>query len=320
MYNIGIIKFGTVINENNFKNEGSNNEIINFIDIMSKKHNVFIVSSLAKNSRFKKYNGEKLDIIFAYNGIWSITNTSKFGGKALNCFERHTYPSIEFINNCDIPWVFFNSDIRYKLSTPKELKRMPDYHIGLYEDGNMKYEHFDKIHCYNYKTNYCNYEKNIEIGIIMNDTHKLRTSALKTFITWCDNFNWNIKGKFKESIKYNTGFLLENEVFDFLKNVKYTILIASEPNSTTQKLWECIANNVVCFLYGYDMQCNNININSFLRVKDEIDFEEKVNLLNNDNKLKNKILEHQRSQLKDSYIDGSFILNHYTKLIEKIIC
>lgn len=319
MYNIGIIKFGAVINENSFKNEGSNNEIINFIDIMSKEHNVFIVSSLTKNSRFNKYNGEKLDIIFAYNGIWSTTNTTKFGGKTLNCFELYTYPSIEFINECQTPWVFFNSDVRYKLSTPKELKRMPNYHIGLYEEGNMKYEHFDKIHCYKYKRNN-GFEKNIEVGIIMNDTNRLRTDILKAFRTWCNSLSWNIKGKFKEPIKDNTGFLLENEVFDFLKNVKYTLLIASDYLSTTQKLWECIANDVICFLYRYDAQCNNINAGSFLRVKDEIEFEEKVKLLNNDDKLRNEILEHQRSQLKESYIDGSFILSHYTKLIEKIIC
>lgn len=311
MYNIGIIKFGTVINENSFKNEGSNNEIINFIDIMSKENNVFIISNLNKNSRFKKYNGEKLDIIFAYNGIWSKNNTT-----SLEMFKQNV-PYFEFLNNSTIPWVFFNSDVRYKLDTPNELKRMPNYHIGIYEEGDMKYEHFDKIHCYNYKTNYNN-AKEIEIGIIMNDTHNKRTAKLLKFIKWNDMYKWDVKGKYKKPLKENTGNMLENEIFDYLKKVKYTLLIASEPLSTTQKLWECIANDVICFLYDYDMQCHNINSSSFLRVKDEIEFEEKINLLNNDDKLRNEILEHQRSQLKESYIDGSFILNHYNGLIKNI--
>lgn len=317
--NIGIIKFGSVINENSFKNEGSNNEIINFIDIMSKEYNVFIISSLAKNSRFKKYDGEVLDIIFAYNGIWSRTNSNKFGGKTLNCFEMYTYPSIEFINNSNIPWIFFNSDVRYKLETPSELKKIPNYHIGLYSNDKMHYEHFDKIHCYNYKTHY-NYQKDIQIGIIMNDTNKKRTDKLRRFVNWNDMYKWDIKGKYKEPIKYNTGTLLENEVGDYLKQVKYTLLIASEPLSTTQKLWECISKDVVCFLYDYDNQYNNISKDSFLRVKDEIDFETKIAICEKDENLVKLTLEHQRSLLKESYINGSFILEHYNNLINKIIC
>lgn len=319
--NIGIIKFGGVINENKFKVEGGNKELTNFIDIMSKEHNVYIISKLDKKSKYKPYNGEKINIIFAYNGQWSRHNTSKFGHKTLMMFENYTYPSIEFLNkNKDIPWVFMNSDIKYKIETPTELEHLPEYHIGLYNNGNIKYEHFDKIHCYGYQKNWDNIDKE-GVGIIMNDTHNHRTKKLMSFISWCKhyNINFDVKGKYKKIFEENTGQLKEDGIFDYLKTKKYGLIIASDKQSTTQKIWEYIANDVIVFLYDYDTQYNNVSEDSFLRVIDEIDFESKIELLEKSEDKYKEVLEMQREMLKDSYISGEFILEHYNNLIEKVI-
>jgi hypothetical protein len=64
---IGLIKFGLVIYDYGKHHQGGDREIIGLYDILSKEHEVFVISALDKKSKMKKYGEEKLDIIFAFN-------------------------------------------------------------------------------------------------------------------------------------------------------------------------------------------------------------------------------------------------------------
>jgi len=310
--NIGIIKFGLVIYDYGKHYQGGDREIIGLYDILSKEHNVFIISALDKKSQMKKYNGEKLDIIFAFNGPWSKRNDQ------ITILRNYTLPYIKFLNETTAPWVYIQSDNRkqYDSSYPSELLVQPAFNIGMFTDSKKKYFDFDKVSIYNRPFNF-NQEKEIQFGVIMNDTDIKRTKKLLNALKWMNicGLKTDLKGKWNN--KYCSGVLSEEEVPEYLKKVKYTVNIAVEPLSTSQKIWEYIMNDVVCFCMDYDLQCNILPKDSYLRVKDEYELYNKIDELEKNKNKYNEILTLQRSMLEE-YKDGSYILDKYNNLIETI--
>lgn len=307
---IGIIKIGLLIRDYGYHKQGGDVEIINFIDIMSKEHEVYIISSLDKKARFTKYNGEDLDIIFVFNGPWSTNNSS------INIFKTSTLPSLLFLNETKVPWVYIQSDNRkgYHPDTPQELTHKPIFTVGMLNQDYKKYWHFDKVNLYNFERKY-GLEKDILFGVIMNDTDRKRTKKLEKVINWLKVCDIQVEQRGKMGKDYIV--LKENEVPEFLEKVKYTVNIAVEPLSTSQKIWEYMMAGVVCFLLDYDLQYNIVPKDHFIRVKDEYELAQKIDFLENNKEEYNKILEYQYS-LMEKYIDGSYLLKAYNYLMNKL--
>lgn len=308
--NIGIIKMGLVIYDYGKHPQGGDVEIINFIDILSKEHSVYIISSLDKKARFNKYNGEELDIIYVFNGPWTTDNS------AITIFRNYTLPNLLFLNETKVPWVYIQSDNRktYHPSTPKELTHQPIFTVGMFNEDYKKYWHFDKVNLYGFERKY-GIEKSILFGVVMNDTDPKRTKKLKRVVKWLEacKIPVTLRGKMGK----NSIVLKESEVPEFLEKVKYTVNIAVEPLSTSQKIWEYMMAGVICFCMDYDMQYNIIPEGHFLRVKDEYELEQKIQLLENNRDDYSRVLEYQYDLMK-AYTDGSYFLKIYNYLMKRL--
>lgn len=312
--NIGLIKFGLSLHEekSSESNFGFWLEIKNLINLFeSRGHNVYIISSIQKGSKLKQYTNEKLDFIFVYNGPIGIWNWNHDGHKTLNMLERYTGKYMKFLNQTNVPWVYLQPDSRYNLDKAKDLISKPKEIITL------KNGWFDKIYLLNRKTNF-NHKKSIDLGLVYNDTNVKKTNQISKFINWIrdvSDFSVDLKGKFKNDMRCNSGILKESEIYEYWQKVKYTVNMANESEQITPRMWDCFMNDTISFLYHYDEDYKVIPKDHFLRIIDEIDLEEKMQKLENDNNLYKEILQYQRSLIKKEYLNGDFV---YNKLIKKI--
>lgn len=330
---IGIGKIGFVIDETNLtKTQGGMIEPVNLYKILSKEHDVYFVSKLGRNSKMKQYDDSigPLDFIFIFNGCMSKYNVINPEGKqALNMFKKYTWPVINFLNkHSNIPWCYLYDDKRYDINIPSELTHYPYKIIAGFNDSSYKYDHdsksgieyghFDKIFCYERNKNNFNHKKSIQFGSMINDTSSYRTKNLIKFLNYLDSKKWQIdvKGNFKKQPKNWTGLLQEGNTFEWLKYVKYTLNINVDSRAFSRKFWEFALNDVIVFLFDYDNQYNQIPKDSYLRVSTPEELHLKMQELENNNEKYNEVLNYQRSLIKDEYLDGSFILNYFNKLIE----
>lgn len=314
---IGIIKFGLVIRDFGYHNQGGDIEIINLIDVLSKEHEVFIISKIDKKARFKKHNEEKLDLMFVFNGP-----IAKKDNHRLNLFKGNV-EIIDFINDSDVPYIYIQSDNREYCNHNycEDIKRAPIHVIGMQNDEVRTYYDFDKLSIPNIPINF-GQEKTIKFGVIMNDTDKKRNVKLIKALKWLEVYNivGDVKGKWKDRhMLWCSGMLKEHEVGDYLKNVKYTVNIAVEPLATSQKIWEYIMNDVICFCLDYDMQYNILPKDSYLRVKDENELASKIEELEGSVQKYESMIQYQHELLRPEYIDGSYVLEKYNKLINNLI-
>ena len=315
--NIGIIKFGIVLDKRlENKNASGYYEVMNLVRILGKEHKIFILSK--HNYDEYRWDGKaKIDRIIAFNGPWGKRNTQ------LNMLLNYTLPSINIINELQVPWYYINSDVRYNINTPSELTHKPVKVIGLYEDEskNQIYGHIDKIWLYN-KNFATHAPKTIFMGAAMNDTHAPRSKKLLKAYNWLKSTteyqDLQVMGKWtKVENPFVVGSSNEKEILDWLSKVKYSINIAVNPMSTTQKLWEYYLRDVITFLYDYDMQYNNVEEGHFLRIKDEYDIEAKIKEIEGNEAFRQTLLSEQRARIKPEYITGDFILDFYNNLLKQ---
>jgi len=320
---IGITKFGSIISEEKGLNNniGHMLEIFNLADILSKEHEVVITNNLRKPRKYKEWKGDKLDMLIVFNGAIGKNNTTKFGKTTLQMLERYTYPVIETINKLDCPYIYIQPDIRYKISriNTEELKRQPDKIITLV--GDEDYFDFDKLWLYGREFD-DEIEKTIKFGLMYNDTNDNKTKKILNLINHLDSFEGiptELKGKFKQDIKENSGILKEGEYYDFLKKIKYTVNLASNDKQITPRIWDCFMNDVVAFTSDFDKGFKVLPENDYLRIEDNFHLAEKIDELEHDEKMYKELLERQRSLVKPEYLDGSFILNKFNNLFKELI-
>jgi hypothetical protein len=318
---IGIIKFGLALHEEkSFEgNSGFFLEVMNLIKIFEKKGDeVFIISTIQRNSTLKKYNGEDLDFIFVFNGPLAFWNWNTPEHKTLNMFERYVGPWIKFLNESTVPWIYIQPDYRYPITKPKDLTSQPKEVITLKGDDNFC--GLDKLYLLD-REQTINPKKEIDLGLMFNDTGKKRTDMIKKTIKWVEIVNKEItidvKGKFNEEMKYNTGTVPEKSYYDYWKKVKYTLNMANESDQITPRIWDCFLNDTVSFLYNFDSGYKIVPKGHFLRVIDEIDLEDKIALLEKNKMSLDEILEYQRSLIKKEYLNGDFIYEVLKNKIKK---
>ena len=339
--NIGITKFGSVMNETRGLNNSSGSmlEVFNLVNILSKQHNVYFTNNLRKPQTFKHWNNEPLDILLVFNGPVSKNNDPARGHPVLEMFKGYGLPVIRTINALECPYIYIMPDVRYKITriSPEELHRWPSKTVTLL--GDEDYVGFDKLWMYNRKINthdtleglnkFFNsaddYEnKSIVFGLMYNDTNNRKTKMLFNFIEELKKYNitTDLKGKFKNPPPENSGVLMESSYYDWLKKVKYTVHIASKPLQITTRIWDGFLNGVIGFLTDFDEGFKVIPKDHFLRLTSSNKVKEladKINILENNIALYNELLEYQYSLVKEEYLNGEFILNQFNNMFEEVI-
>lgn len=295
---IGFAKLGLkTYFDKNGSGQGSNHELVSIFNKFKEKgHQCFM---LTVSDKYDKYEKNDLDFIFLFNGPLPTLES----GRKLMMFKNYSFPIIDFINSNNIPYIYFWTDMRYDI-TKNNLIRQPNIILS---QEKKNYGHLEKIILIG-KNKKEIYNKDIKFGILMNSTSLKRDKSIMKFLNWLE-FG-EIRGNWKnKDNKYLKEPLKENEVCNYLSKVKYTINITTNSNWINQKYYEYILNNVICFQYNSDLDNLVMDKNDFRVIKDEIDLDEKIDLLEKDKNLYNKIIKKQQDELKDEYFNGEFIYN-----------
>jgi len=298
---IGFFKMGlkTYFEKDKSKAEGFNHELCDIFDIFEKQGHECVMLSVS--DKYKKYEGTDLDYIFLFNGPTPTTES----GRKMMMFKNYSFPIIDFINSNNIPYVYFWTDCRYDIRENKLFNRQPQLILS---QESEHYGHLDKL-CL-YKKELKPYQdKTIKLGILLNDTDKRRSKSVLANLKWL-NYG-ELRGKWKETNRFLKESINEKELDSYLSSVKYSYNEAVNPNWVSQKYWEMILNNVICFYRHYDKD----NLLITIKVNDEIDLEESINKYEDDENDYIKQLASQLCLIRDEYLDGSFI---YKFIIEKL--
>jgi len=267
---IGFIKLGLkTYFEKCGTGQGSNHELVTLFNLFKQNGHECVMISVS--DKYEKYTG-KVDYIFIINGPSTIYK------KDSSCMFRNYFaPFVDLINNTTI------------FTQKKE-----------------NYGHLEKIILIGNKTT--KQEKDIKLGILLNNTNKKRSSKVLDLLDWLEY--GEIRGNWKkETNKYLKESIPEDKVNEYLSRVKYTINITVNNKWVNQKYYEYLLNDVICFQFNSDIDNLCMEKDDFRRIKDEIELDEKIELLEKDEELYNKILIKQREEILESYSDGSFLYN-----------
>lgn len=306
---IGFFKLGlkTYFEQDKSKTEGFNHELTDIFDIFQKKGHECVMLSVS--DKYKKYEGTDLDFIFLFNGPTPTTES----GRKMMMFKNYSFPIIDFINSNNIPYVYFWTDARYDIRINPLFKRYPNLILSQEKEN---YGHLEKLILYG-KSKQELKEKDIKFGILMNETDKKRSQEVLKALSWLDY--GELRGNWKTQSKFLKEPIQEKEVSNYLGRVKYSYNLAVNQNWVSQKYYEMILNNVICFYKNYDEKGliipRNIDIR---RIKDEIDLEEKINFLEVQPTLYKSIIERQQEELKEEYFNGEFIYQFIINKISKL--
>lgn len=304
--NIGFLKFGLkTYFEKDGTGQGSNHELVDVFNIFKERgHNCQMLSF---NDKYDVVSTEGLDWIFAFNGF--LPNTLETQMNML----KQPIEMFKLLNSCSVPYAYFWTDKRYDIRDI-EVVRQPAVILSQEKEN---YAHLDKLILYNKKIREVE-DKDIEFAILMNNTEPKRSKKLLTFVNWLKDFqDVKVIGDWKkqEDKSIFTGSIAESEVDNYLSRVKFSFNIATNVFWTSQKYYEMLLNNVVCFYHHYDMDNIIMKDDDFRRVYDEINLDDKLTLIKKDIDLYNTILKNQRLELKPEFFDGSLV---YNTIMDKI--
>ncbi len=305
---IGFIKLGlkTYFNKCG-SGQGSNHELVTIFELFKKNgHNCFMISGSDKYEKYEDVNS--LDYIFMFNGPSTL-----YLGKRTVMLANYFQPYVDLINNTKTPYIYFLTDNRkeYKISINSNFKRKPNLILSQEKEN---YGHLEKIILIGQKKK--ENKKDIKFAMLLNDTKPKRTKDALKFIEWMEEGEIRGIWKKKES-KWLKEPIEEDNVNDYLSKVKYTVNITTDYWWINQKYYEYILNDVICFHYLTDGSGLAMKTNDFRQVMDEIELEEKIDKLEANENLYNEVLNKQREEIKDSYLDGSFIYNFINDKLKK---
>ena len=293
---IGFIKLGLkTYFKKNGSGQGSNHELVDIFNIFKNKgHECFMISG---SDKYECYVDIKnLDYIFVFNGFLPTTLDAK-----INMMKQPT-DMYKILNGYDVPYIYFWTDVRYDIKNIKVV-RQPNIILSQEQEN---YGHLDKLILYKKKKKLLDKKTN-KFGIVMNDTEPKRSKEVLKTLGWLGY--GEIKGKWKNKNKWLTGELKEEEVNDYLASTKYSYNLATNHEWVSQKFWEMLLNNVICFYKNYDKNNLIIPKNDYRLVRDEIDVEEKIEELDKNVNLYLDFIKKQQNDLKEEYFNGNFIYN-----------
>lgn len=302
---IGFAKLGlkTYFNESKSKCEGYNHELLDVFDMFEKRGHECVMLSVS--DKHEIYRGTDLDCIFLFNGPLPKLES----GRKYMLFKNYAFPIIDYINSNNIPYVYFWTDYRYDIRENK-LIRKPSIILSQEKEN---YGHLEKLILYG-KSKQELVEKDIKLGILMNETEPKRSKEVLKALNWLEY--GEIRGKWKNSNKFLKESINENELNNYLSRVKYSYNLATNKKWVSQKYWEMILNNVVCFYKDYDEDklCLSEHIDG-LRVIDAIDLGEKIDKLENNEEEYKATIELQQNLLEEQYFNGDFM---YRFILDKL--
>lgn len=288
---IGFARFTlTTSFKHNNQSQGSNHELVDIFNIFKERGHDCIM--LSQNDKYEKANPNNCDIIFTFCGSLIRQKESKF-----QIFNKYTYPIYDLINSCNIPYIYFQTDPRSTMDITKiDIIRQPK--IILTQEKN-NYGHLDKIILYKKEKRKLT-KKDIEIGILMNQTSESRVKQLQKIIKDRKvQYFGNIKEVNSKEIKFD-------EVQNILDTITFSVNIGKKETWVSQKYWEMILSNVICFYANFDKDELLMKKDDIRRVNDWLDLDINLDKIKKNYDL---FLTKQYEEIKDEYRSGEFLYN-----------
>lgn len=262
--------------------------------------------------------------------------------KCLEATILYSGDQVWLLNELKVPWFAIATDPRYiqtnmvirDLKPPLDIisqyNQTKNYHyIDEYpnhgkdwtitvKDVNLFYSGIEKLNLTNEELiNTGNRPNLFSIASMQSSTwgskNDYRFNELEKWILKSGKDNISIFGKWDEyySDRYPTyfkGLLPYQELDEFFKNTKYTLIIPIGKNWVTSKWCEMLRVGVLPFFHpDYDTQFNTFPENSFLRVKNSEEMWDRIEKIESVPGEREKIVEQLQNKYLGNVKDGSFI-------------
>jgi hypothetical protein len=248
--------------------------------------------------------------------------------KRMNFAIRYIAPMIRYINDSGIKWTYVQTDPRQKMLTfMRDLFNMPSKVITqtvikektqkIDRNGNpieidldIPYLGAERISAYNFNVNKSFKFGQDELVIILNEGEPClkRYELIKPYLT----DDAIVYGKWKDEIyekdKRFKGPIHPSELSNILSQVKYTFIVSIRQKWVTFKYLEMIGYGVIPFFHKNYDSLHLLNVPDFLRINDPKELKERIEILENDAELYNKMLRELQEQFfTKEVLDGSLM-------------
>lgn len=251
-----------------------------------------------------------------------LKNGIKEFAKSLETFQNYVAPTYQYLNDSNIPWIMIANDPRY-IGQGNDLMNQPKMILSQFNET-IQMQTFDNWEDQNYVRKeipsiYAGMEK---IFLINKELPKdLRKT--KKFMVVLNEGNNGVKSRYPELKKYVLEYISDVEIYGQwseeivskdsrfkgpkkfeelqkdLPHVKYTFIIPIKPGWVTSKWVEMIANGIIPFFHpDYDTQ-GHCKVPEFIRIKNPTDLHSKIDQLERDQQLYDKILQECMNTIKD---------------------
>lgn len=250
--------------------------------------------------------------------------------KRMNFTIRYIAPMIRYINDSGIKWTYIQTDPRQKMLTfMRDLFNMPSKVITqtsikqktqkIDRNGNpieinldIPYLGAERISAYNFNVN-----KGYKFGldefiIILNEGEPSlkRYELIEPYLTE----DAIVYGKWKDEIyekdKRFKGPIHPSDIQSIMSHVKYTFIVSIRQKWVTFKYLEMIGHGVIPFFHKNYDSLHLLNVPDFLRVNNKEELNERIEILENDAELYNKMIRELQEQFfTKEVLDGSLMNN-----------
>lgn len=260
----------------------------------------------------------------------SLKNGVKEFAKSLYVFENYVGPVYNYLNESNIPWLMIVNDPRY-ITQGNDLMNHPQKILSQYDEV-VTLKKLDNWVDQNYVTTeiqavYAGMEKMFLIDkvipkefnktckfmVVLNEGAngvKSRYPMIKEYVL--DTMqDVEIYGKWdEETVKGDTRFkgsIKFEELQAKLPHVKYSFMISITDGWVTMKVWELLSHGIIPFMHpNYDTQ-KHCKLPDFIRLSKPSDLGERIEMLENDPALYEKILKECLDAITEDELSGKFL-------------
>lgn len=259
-----------------------------------------------------------------------LKNGVKEYAKSLETFVNYVAPVYQYLNESNIPWIMLANDPRY-LEQGNDLMNQPKQILSQYNETVLM-KTFDNWEDQNYIRNKVNasyagmekmflidkvipkeFDKTCKFMVVLNEGNngvKSRYPMIKEYVL---NHMQDVEiyGKWdEETVKGDTRFkgsIKFEELQAKLPSVKYSFMISIADGWVTMKVWELLSHGIIPFMHpNYDTQ-KHCKLPDFIRLSKPSDLGERIEMLENDVDLYNKILKECLDAITTNDLNGQFL-------------
>ena len=293
---IGFIKLGlkTYFKSGKESNQGSNHELVDVFHIFQDHGHECYMISKSDTEEYQDDGGNVFDWIFVFNGFAPKT----LADTNMNMMKQ-PIEMIKKINKFEGKVAYFWTDVRYD---PKKLPITKKMTILSQEPEH--YAHLEKLVMY-HKSFRLPRIKEIDFGILMNWTEPKRAKNAIMVCNELKQYDPIIIGDWKKKLnEFLTHDVKSTDVLNILDNIKFSWNQTTNPKWVSQKFWEMIMSNVICF--HFDSDSDGLVIPAELKVFSADNVRSFIEKYQNEDDYV-KILNWQKSLILKEYFDGSFM-------------